>query len=262
MKKNIVTIQGFSFSYDQKKVLDQITCFIDEGDYVSIIGPNGAGKSTLLKCLNRILTSQEGEIHLFGQKLSGYKQKELGRLIGYVPQGREQLFPYTVYEFVMMGRYAYVPAFSYTTAEDHRAVEQALSMTGIMDLAKRPVNALSGGERQKVYLAGALAQEPKILLLDEPTTHLDPKHQVEIQKMIWDISSQCGMTVIHVTHDLQHLCLGPQKILALKEGRLIFSGPSEEILTPANLKTIFGTAFVFLPFPSSGKKFIVAEAML
>ena len=255
----LIAVQNLNFSYQQHPVLDQISFSISTGDYVSIIGPNGSGKSTLLKCLNRIVRTQPGVIKILGKEVETYSQKELGKIIGYLPQSREQLFPYTVHEFVMMGRYVYLPAFAYTAAKDHKIVEQVLGMTGLTDLAQRRVNTLSGGERQKVYLAAALAQEPKILLLDEPTTHLDPKHHIDIQRMIRDISQKCGMTVIHVTHDLQHLGLWPQKILALKKGRLIFKGPADDVLTPENLKTIFGTSFIFVTHPGGRQKFIVPE---
>ena len=254
-----VKISQFSFYYGQKVILHDIDLSVKEGEYVSIIGPNGAGKSTLLKCLNRIIKGGHGSIELFGKDLQEYSQKELGRLIGYVSQTREQVFPYTVSEFVLMARYPYLSPLSRVSKEDTRVVEEALSMTNTTDFAHRKVSTLSGGERQKVYLAGALAQQPKILLLDEPTTHLDPRYHADIQQTISKICVRLKMTILHVTHDFSHIAFWSRKVIAIKGGRVHSIGTPDEILTRDRLKDIFETDFLLIPHPATRHNIIVAE---
>lgn len=254
-----VKISRFSFHYGQEEILHDIDLSVAEGEYVSIIGPNGAGKSTLLKCLNRIIKGGHGSIALFGKDLQGYSQKELGRLIGYVSQSREQVFPYTVFEFVLMARYPYLSPLSRVSKQDTRVVEEALSTTDTTDFAHRKVSTLSGGERQKVYLAGALAQQPKILLLDEPTTHLDPKYHAEIQQTISRICARLKMTILHVTHDFSHIAFWSRKVIAIKGGRVHSTGTPDEILTRDRLKDIFETDFILIPHPLTRHNIIVVE---
>ena len=257
---DIIRIKQLSAGYNGKEVLHAVDLNISQGDYVSIIGPNGAGKSTLIKCINRILQFKEGIIELFGRSLTQYAQKDLGKLIGYVPQTQEQSFSYTVHDFVMMGRYPYLNPFVRTTADDEKVVNEVLHTIELTDFAQRKVNRLSGGERQKVYLAASLAQQPKILLLDEPTAHLDPKYHMEIQKIISDISKQYGITVLHVTHDLNHIVAWSKKILAIKDGRIHSYGTPQEIITKDNLKDIFETEFLFMSHPETQETIIVPNA--
>jgi len=261
MEKEILSIQDLSFSYGTNKTLDRVSLSVTEGEYVSIIGPNGAGKSTMLRCLNRIIKGGEGKVTLCGRDLHACDQKELGRMIGYVSQNRDHTFPYTVYEFVMMGRYPYLSPLSRVSKKDKEAVDQALLMTGTTLFAHRKVHSLSGGERQKVYLAGALAQQPKILFLDEPTTHLDPRYQVEIQQTIAGLCAQ-GMTILHVTHDLNHIFFWSHKVLALKEGRVHTIGLPVEVLTRENLKAIFDTDFILLSDPTTDQTVILPKVHL
>ena len=254
-----VSIKNFSFSYGSHHILKDINLSIEDGEYAAIIGPNGAGKSTLIKCLNRILDGGVGSIELFGKDISQYSQKELGSLIGYVPQTSEQLFPYTVYEFVLMGRYPYFNPLSRISKEDKRVVDESIAICGITEFAQRSISDLSGGERQKVFLAAALAQQPKILLLDEPTAHLDPKYHMEIQQTICQISKDINMTVLHVTHDLNHLLYWSQKIIGFKNGVVCFDGLPDEILTNDNLYKTFGTHFLTVKHPSDQKDIIIPE---
>ena len=262
MNNTALKINQLFFHYGKKQILNDINFSVSQGEYVSVIGPNGAGKSTLLKCINRITKGPEGSIELFGKNLNDYSQKDLGRMIGYVSQTSEQLFPFTVFEFVLMGRYPYRSPLSRVTKQDKAAIDQALSMTGLTDFVDRKVNTLSGGERQKVYLAGALAQQPKILLLDEPTAHLDPKYHAEIQKTISDICAHMGMTILHVTHDLNHIFSWSQKVIAIKEGRLYRMGVPEVLLTPEYLKDIFETDFLVMSHPITSRPIIVPEFRL
>lgn len=254
-----LSVENLSFSYNGRQTLQDIFLNIEEGEYVSVIGPNGAGKSTLLKCINRILKAPEGTVKLFGREVSAYGQKEIGRLTGYVAQNCDHLFPYSVYEFVLMGRYPYLRPLSRASGEDKKIVEETLRVTGTAGFASRQVRHLSGGERQKVYLAGALAQRPKILLLDEPTAHLDPKFHMEIQQLITQIAREFGITVLHVTHDLNYILSWSTKVVAVNGGRCALEGRPQEVLTRENLRKIFDTEFFLLDHPSRPVRIIVPE---
>lgn len=256
-KQNVLKISDFSFSYNRRKVIDTVNLSVQKGDYVSIIGPNGSGKSTLLKCINRILRGVEGKIEIFGRDIRQYTQKNLGQLIGYVSQIAEPAFPFTVREFIAMGRYPYLKPFANLKKEDEKVVSEVSEITGLTSFAKREIHTLSGGERQKVYIAACLAQQPKILLLDEPTNHLDPKHQRDVQRTISDISTRLGITTLHVTHDLNHIAHFSHMVIALKDGKIIANGLPEEVIHPLSLQRIFDTDFYSFPNPVTEHPVIV-----
>ncbi len=257
MANIVLQFSNFSFSYGENKILDNINFSAEEGEYICIIGPNGAGKSTLLKCLTKIIRGGEGDIQLLGKNINDYAQKHLGRILGYVPQSTEQAFPFTVYEFISMGRYPYLNPFSKATQEDSDVVDRVIELAGLSSFIDRDLHTLSGGEKQRVYIAASLAQEPKILLLDEPKNHLDPKHCQEVQQTISEISSRLGITTIHVTHDLNHIAHWSNKIIALKNGKIIFAGTPKAIVTPAKLKSIFDTDFHSFQNPAADSQIIV-----
>lgn len=252
-------VAQLSFSYSHRSVLRDINFSVNTGEYVSIIGPNGSGKSTLLKCLNRIVPADSSTIKIFGRELSSFNQKELAKLIGYVPQHQGEIMPFTVDEFVMMGRYPYLDPFKTYSREDRKIVDDILNLTGLNQLKNRCLNHLSGGERQKVFIASSLAQQPKILLLDEPTIHLDPHHNIDIQKLISKICCEYQMTILHVTHDLTHIERWSQKLIALQAGKIVFCGVPAEILTPENLEGVFQTPFQFFSDLESRQKIIVPK---
>jgi len=258
---NVINIENLSFGYiPARAILHDVHLSIQEGEYITMIGPNGVGKSTLLKCLNRIIKGFQGSIKIFEKDIERYSQKELGQLIGYVPQVREEIFPFTVEEFVFMGRYPYRKPFSGTMARDRKIVEEILRKTELASLAYEPVNHLSGGEQQKVYLAAALAQQPKILLLDEPTAHLDPKHHAAIQNMVVRMAKEEGITILHVTHDLHYISQNSQKVVALKERRVFAVGAPSEVLNCEILQELYGTRFVRVFDPKLNKSFVIPEA--
>jgi len=259
MNNCVLEVENLSFSYGSKQILKDINLKIRAGEYISIIGPNGVGKSTLLKSIIRIVRGFSGSIKLMGKDLTDYTQKELGRLIGYVSQSREQAFPYTVLEFVNMGRYPHLNPLARLSRQDKQIVEESLKLTGLEDFCDRRVINLSGGERQKVTIAGALAQRPKILLLDEPTTHLDPKYHAEIQQTVCKISKELGITVIHVTHDLNHIQFWSQRVIALRSGEIIYEGDPAEVLNEKSLKDIFDIEFLLVSHPSKLKKIVIPE---
>ncbi len=250
--ENIIEIENFSFSINNKRILKDISLSIKQGEYVSIVGPNGAGKTTLIKCINRILRNGTGVIKLAGKNIGEYRQKDLARITSYVPQANGHHFSFTVREFIMMGRYPYISPFSSTGPEDETAVERAIEITGTKKWADRLITTLSGGERQKVLIAAALAQDARVLLLDEPITFLDPGYQDEIYAILKSINHDCGITIVSATHDINSAVLHSKKIIALKGGSLCFCGPPGDIMNNDKLFELYGKTFSLIDHPETG----------
>lgn len=259
MERVIIDIASYSFGVSDKEILKNISLSVREGEYVSIVGPNGAGKTTLLKCISRILRGGRGEITVAGKKLEAYSQKELALKISYVPQADGRPAPFTVREFVLMGRYPYLSPFSPPSPSDTAAVREALEVTDTLDFSERFLGTLSGGERQKVYIAAALAQEAKVLLLDEPTTFLDPKHESDIYRLLAGINRQRGVTVVSVTHDINSAVLTSRTVLALKDGVVAFCGPAQEFMNEGILWNIYEKSFSLMKHPLYGRTIIAPE---
>jgi len=255
--KIVIRIRDFSFRLGKKQILRDVSFDVRDGEYLSIVGPNGAGKTTLLRCLDRIWTGGSGRIEICGRPLADYSQKELARLIGYVPQADGRVFPFTVEQFVLMGRYPYLSPFSAVSREDRRAVAEAMELTGTMEFAERMLDTLSGGERQKVFIAAAVAQGARILLLDEPTTFLDYRHQDEVRWLLTGLNRDSGVTVVAVTHDLSAAALESGRIVALREGSVVFCGEPSEIMQPDVLRRIYQSSFLLLDHPRAGLPVIV-----
>ncbi len=260
MKKALIEIKDFSFAYAGERILKGVSLNVCEGEYISIIGPNGAGKTTLLKCLIRILKGGEGIIRLDGRLLAEYGQKELAKLVSYVPQGDGGGALFTVAEYVLMGRYPYLSPFTTFSTEDKRAAEKALGLTGTAHLAQRGLNTLSGGERQRVSIASALTQGSRIMLLDEPTTFLDPRHESDVLNIIKKVNHNFGITVVSVTHDINHAALHSDRIVSLKNGTVMFDGQAGDIMDNRVLEKIYDKRFNFVKHPENGSLIIVPEA--
>lgn len=256
---SVIEMRGFSFRLESKDILHNVSLTVRQGEYLAIVGPNGAGKTTLLKCLDRIYTGGTGEIRVFGRPLASYRQKELARRISYVPQADGRVFPFTVAQFVLLGRYPYLSPFSSIGKEDRRAVSQALERTGTTEFSDRLLDTLSGGERQKVYIAAALAQGADVLLLDEPTTFLDYRHQAEVRALLARVNAS-GVTVVTVTHDVNRAVLESHRIVALRSGSVVFCGPPAEIMKPEVLQAIYETEFLLVPHPHVDLPVIVPRA--
>lgn len=259
MNDHIIEVEGFSFSIGRKQILHDVTMAVERGEYLSIIGPNGAGKTTLLKCLNRILTGGEGCIRIKGHSLDSYSQLDLAKSVGYVPQADGRRYPFTVYEFIMMGRYPYLSPFTTTRPEDRAAVEKAMALTHTSGFADRWHGTLSGGESQKVHIAAALAQEADVLLLDEPTTFLDPHHQDDIFQILARINTEENVTILSVTHDVNSAVLSSSRIVALHEGTVAYSGPAREVMSNKVLNALYGKDFLFVEHPVKKVPMVVPE---
>lgn len=253
MSEPVVELSGFSFEAGGRRILDDVTLAVGRGERVAVVGPNGAGKTTLLRCLNRILRGGRGTIRVAGRPLEEYDQAGLARRLAYVPQAEGRSIPFTVKGFVMMGRYPHLGPLAAAGTEDERAVREALGAAGTAAFADRMLDTLSGGERQRVFLAAALAQETDVLLLDEPAAFLDPSQQVEIHGMLGRIHRERGVTLLLVTHDVNAALSYAGRVIGLREGRVVFDGPSDELAADGALERIYGHRFAIAPHPVTGR---------
>ncbi len=232
-------ISKIRFAYREEMILKDISFSVQPGDFLGIIGPNGSGKSTLLKILARLLTAKEGSVSLSGLDLKQYPVRTLAKKIALVPEETSLNFPFTVEELVLMGRSPHLSFLQPLTNKDHLQANECMGKTSIRALASRLVNELSNGERQRVFIAQALAQEPDILLLDEPTAHLDINHQIEIFNVLKNLQEQHGLTIITVTHDLNLAALYCNTLLLLKKGEIFNQGTPAQVITAENIKKVY-----------------------
>ncbi|WP_321428866.1 ABC transporter ATP-binding protein [uncultured Methanolobus sp.] len=234
----MLELKDVSFSYGRKLNLENISLSFQKGEIVGIIGPNGTGKSTLLKCMNLILEAS-GEIILNGTDLQELSIKEVSRLISYVPQNvQTHSFPIKVFDVVLLGRRPYI---GWNVGDsDLEIVADAFNMLDLEDLSMRNYNELSGGEKQKVLITRALVQEPEVLLLDEPTSNLDVKHQLEIMETIRNIAREKELVVNMVLHDLNLAGRFCDRLVLLHDGKIFSEGAPADVLTDTNIRTVYG----------------------
>lgn len=230
-----------------RAILDGVSLEIPERGSIAILGPNGAGKTTLLKCIARIVRAASGTVQILGKNSVHYSQRDLARVLSYVPQADARYLPFRVSEFVLLGRYPHLSPFSTLSPEDRRAADAAMDRTETREFANRPIDTLSGGERQRVFIAAALAQGARILLLDEPATFLDYKHQVEVVELLRRLNRDEGVTLVSVTHDANNAARLGNHAIALKSGRVHFSGEIQALLAEGILESVFDTPFDRIP---------------
>lgn len=255
----LLHVENLSVRFNQTEILKQVSFALDTGEYLAIIGPNGAGKTTLVKTILGLNPDYTGQIFLRGKPLADFAPKEKARNLAYVPQVQDVGEFHRVQDFIRMGRYPYLTAIRSPDAEDHAIVENAMRQTDTLSLSERFVHTLSGGERQKVMIAAALAQQPDILLLDEPATFLDPKNQIEIQRLLRQINRDTGTTIIAITHDLNSALHDATRVLGLKQGQIQLDGRPKDILTPDNLMTLFDAPFLSLAAPNRDEQWLVPD---
>ncbi len=233
-----LVINDLSFNYAGNPVLKDVEFIVDSGEVLSIVGPNGSGKSTLLKCINRILKTKQNTVLINGKDASKINFKDLSKLIGYVPQSSTSTFSFTVFDVVLMGRRPYI---NWNLSDkDTEIVAEVLDYLGIGELAMRHFNELSGGEQQKVVIARALAQQPQTLLLDEPTSSLDIRHQLEILCIVRSLTQNQEHSVIVTMHDLNLASRFSDRLLMLKKGEIFACGTPKEVLTEENIREVYG----------------------
>ncbi len=241
VKAPVIKTDDIYLRYSGPWVLRGISCAAAEGEFVGIIGPNGSGKTTLLKLLDGMLKPQRGSIELCGNSLAEMSRNSIARLVAVVPQESSFIFPFSVQEIVLMGRSPHLPMLSFEGKKDLAIASEALELTGLQDLANRSMGSLSGGERQRVLIARALAQQPRIMLLDEPTAFLDIRHQIEIFDLIRSLQEQSSLTVLAVTHDINLASIYSEKIILLNEGRIHSEGSPKEVITSENIEEVYRT---------------------
>lgn len=230
-----IKINNLSFSYNCQPVLQDVLLELEKGEVLGVIGPNGSGKSTLLKCIDRILKPKQGSILLDGKEINRFSMRELARFIGYVPQREEARFPVTVFDAILMGR---KPFLNWKpSASDMEKVSQIVESLKLESIAMREIGSISGGERQKVMIARAIAQEPQVLLLDEPTSYLDLRHQLEVMDLVKNLAME-GTSSIVAIHDLNLASRYCSSLLLLQEGRVVAAG-GKEVLAPENIEPVY-----------------------
>jgi iron complex transport system ATP-binding protein len=249
----MMNIEDLRFSYRDKPVLDGITLTIVPGEVIGIIGPNGCGKTTLLKHLNRNLEPSVGRVMLDDRDIREMTKSEIARHVAVVPQSNEINFSFTVRDIITMGRMPFLDKFRGESSDDLRIVEETMKRTNILDFADRYINTMSGGERQRVIIARALAQTPEIILLDEPTLHLDISNQFDVLDLVRKLSDDDDLSVVIVSHDLPMVVRYCDRIVMLKDHKIYAMGTPEEVLTSDNMREIFNVDAVFEKDPATGQ---------
>ncbi|MEF2229824.1 MAG: ABC transporter ATP-binding protein [Pseudodesulfovibrio sp.] len=236
----ILDTAGVCFSYNGSPVFSEVSFRVGPGEIVSVVGPNGAGKSTLLKCLNGLLAPAGGTVSIDGRDIRHISRKALGRVFGYVPQHNEDTFGFSVLEVVLLGRAAHIGPFGSPSSRDVRIAEQAIADVGLESMAHRNLNELSGGQAQLAIVARALAAQPRLLLLDEPTSHLDIRNQALVLKVLHSLSRQQGLSVLMTTHSPDHAFLFSDKVLMLRRDSTPLFGEPDQVMTAEAIGQAFG----------------------
>jgi len=231
--------RDLEYSYRDKKVLDRVSVAVRKGEVLGILGPNGCGKSTLLKNLNRNLSPESGCVLVEGEDIAGMRKKDIARKVAVVPQSNEIRFAFTVREIVEMGRMPFQESLRGSDSDDLEIVEEAMELTGVQDMADRMINTMSGGERQRAIIARAIAQTPEIILMDEPTLHLDINMQFEILDLVRRLAKERDLTVVIVSHDLPMVARYCDRMILIHDRRVFAEGTPEEVLTEENMRTVF-----------------------
>ena len=235
----LLRIEGIDFRYESTIVLDRVTFEVKSGEFLGVMGPNGSGKTTLLKCLTRVLKPYRGTVLIDRQDITLLNRKKIAQTVGVVPQSSEINFAFTVFDIVLMGRTPHIKTFGLESKKDYEITRKALELTRTLHLSERTFDQLSGGEKQRVIIARALAQEPHILLLDEPTIHLDIGCQFEILNLVRTLCKQEEMVLIAVLHDLNQASQFCDRLILLNNGTVVSIGTPKDVLTPVNIKKAY-----------------------
>jgi len=235
-----IKITNLGHSYGSIPVLADISLSIQKGDFFIIIGPNGSGKTTLMKTISGIEKLQKGHVEILGNPIRNYSRKALARTLAFVPQLVLEDIPFTVTEVVLMGRSPHLGMLGLEEKTDFEITRQAMAFTEVERLANRKLDQLSGGERQRVFIARAICQEPQVILLDEPTAALDLAHQVRVMDLMEKLKEEKGVTVIMVSHDVNLAAMYGDRLLLIKEGKIVSSGTPAEVINFQTLEEAYG----------------------
>jgi len=253
--KDSIHTENLAAGYGSEEIIRSVSCSFAKGTFTGIIGPNGSGKTTLLRAFSRVIPSS-GILELDGRSVSNYTPAELGTALGFVPQDEERPFAYTVMQVVMMSRYTRTSRFASLSPEDYARCHRALDETSIGHLEDRSILALSGGEWQRVLIARVLAQDTQVILLDEPTSHLDLAHQTVILSLMRSLAGT-GRAIVGVFHDLNLASLYCDRLLMIRDGQIVADGAPAEVLTPERIKEIYGADVVTACHPATGRTFLI-----
>lgn len=260
-------VEQLSFRYGKKRryvsdergswVVNGMNFSVRQGEIFGVIGPNGSGKSSLLKVLAKLAEPQEGTVRLFRKRMDALSRDAIARQVAYMPQDLSSDFAFTALDMVLMGRFPYRQRSKWSLLgweqrSDHLVVQQAMEQADVTHLADREMGTLSAGERQRVLLARALAQEPSVLLLDEPTAHLDLQHQLDLCRILKRVHAQHGMTVLLVSHDINLASQYCDRVLIMKEGCRMYLGSPLDVITQPNLKEVYGCQVLIDAHPETG----------
>ncbi|MET8001960.1 ABC transporter ATP-binding protein [Nonomuraea glycinis] len=243
--------------YGDRTIVDGLDLGVETGTVTTIIGPNGCGKSTLLRALGRLLKPQGGEVLLDGKRIDRTPTREVAKILGVLPQAPAAPEGLTVADLVARGRHPHQTWYRQWSSDDEAAVADALAMTDLTDLAERPLDELSGGQRQRAWLSMALAQGTDLLLLDEPTTFLDLAHQVEVLELVRHLHQRAGRTIVMVLHDLNLAARYADRLVAMRDGRVIASGAPHEVLTEELVREVFDLDAKVIEDPVAGTPLVI-----
>ena len=246
-----VSVQDITCRIEAERLLDGVSLHAGRGQMVGLIGPNGAGKTTLLRAIAGILRSQEGAVRLEGADIGSLSSKEVAARLALVPQSPPYTHGFTAVELVLMGRYPHLGRFQIEGREDSRIAKEAMRQTETERFADRTLDTLSGGERQRLFIARALTQEPRILLLDEPTANLDALHQLKVLDLVRRLVED-GVTAIAAIHDLNMAARYCDRLVLLSRGRVLAEGPPDEVLSPESMESAFGVRAAMYRDPITG----------
>jgi len=254
---SVIDVEDITFGYNGTPVFRDIRFQVDRGEVFCLLGPNGCGKTTLLDCVLGLLAPRQGRILVQEKDSAACPSHHLSRSMAYVPQNHEGTFPYTVTDMVLMGRAAHLPFFSTPGPEDYRIVREALDQVGMTARAERPYTLLSGGERQLVIIARALAQKTPVIVMDEPTAHLDFRHEFIVLETIMNLVRTRGLAVIMATHFPNHAFYFesreiPTRVALLHGGNFLRIGRPREVLTPESIQTLYGIGSTIISFDNNG----------
>lgn len=253
----LLSVHGITVAYAAHPILRGVSFDVQRGDLVVVLGPNGAGKTTLLRTIAKAVSPKLGAVILDGRDISTIPTRDLMRTVSVVPQFEGSVFSFTVQDIVAMGRTPHVPPFAPLSQRDWQIVNQAMEATDVWELKDRLFTELSGGEQRRVLIAKALAQEPQLLLLDEPTANLDLHYQLEVVELIQRLNKEKGITVLAVLHDLNLAAMLGHRFILMRQGQIYAMGDADEVLTTQNIQQVYGVPVIVTRHPLNGKPIIL-----
>ena len=248
----VVRMESVAFAYPGREIFLDLNLSIEDGEILGLIGPNSSGKTTLLKLMDGLLQPQGGKVFLEEKDLGLLSRAEVARRVAVVPQEAEVPFAFTAGEIVLMGRSPYLGRFGWEKKTDLEIAHESMALTDVTGLENRPFAELSGGEKQRVLLAKALTQQPKVLLLDEPASHLDLKHQVELHELIRSLNREKKLTVLNISHDLNMAAEYSHRMVLLQRGSVYAVGTPSEVVTEENIRRVYEIRVMVERNPLSG----------